>query len=381
MVNGMNEYPLMEEGRDAIPLFYPHVPSGAIQEVTETLEGRWIGQGPKVEEFEQQMANRFLTTETAVAVGSGTDALHLAYILAGIKSGDEVLAPVFTCTATNIPLLYLGANIRFVDVDPITLNLCLDDLRKKITPNTRAIVCVDYGGVPNHYKELRELASEYNIPIISDAAHSLGSVYQGKYACTWADFSIFSFQAIKTLTTGDGGMLIIKDSSLAEQARRIRWFGIDRQAKQGGIWENDITEIGFKYQMNDIAAGIGLAGLRELDAIIEHRQNLIRCYEKNLKQDRVSLVGFGSVEEGAVPWLATILVDSDRKGLMDLLRRFSIESAQVHYRNDRYKIFSNFKVSLPKMDEVEDKYLVLPLHTKISESDVLRVCEVVNRGW
>lgn len=381
MTNGMNEHPLMDEDVGSIPLFYPHIPAGATDQVIETLSGRWIGQGPKVEQFEREVATKFLTTEAAVAVGSGTDALHLAYVLAGIGEGDEVLVPTFTCTATNIPLLYLGARIKFLDIDPSTFNICLDDVRKKITNKTRAIVCVDYGGVPNRYEELRELADQRGIPIIADAAHSFGSVYKGEYACTWADFTIFSFQAIKTITTGDGGMLVIKDPRLLEKAKRIRWFGIDRAAKQGGVWENDITEIGFKYQMNDIAAGIGLAGLAELDHIISLRKALLDCYKQGLNSERVYMVGGDVVDKDTVPWLITITVDSDRIGLMNRLRDENIESAQVHYRNDRYSIFSPFKSPLPAMDLFEERYLVLPLHTRMSESDVYRICDVVNGGW
>lgn len=377
----MNEYPLLSE-TEGIPLFYPHVPKNAINEVADTLSGRWIGQGPKVEKFEKLFKKTFLAKHEALAVGSGTDALHLAYLLADISAGDEVVVPVFTCTATNIPLLYIGAKPVFADIDPETMNLSLPDVEKKITNRTKAIVCVDYGGVPNDYDALNKLCEKYNLKLISDGAHAIGTKYKGVNAAQLADFTIFSFQAIKTLTTGDGGLLAIKDCSLLEKAKRLRWFGIDRTAKQGGVWENDISEIGFKYQMNDISAAIGLAGLEEIESVITIRNSLFRYYEENIRTNRVKIVGKSQTKDYFnSAWLITLVVDTDRFGLMKKLREAGIESAQVHYRNDRYSIFGGRRSDLPLMDDLEDRYLVLPLHLRMSKETVVRICQIINAGW
>ncbi len=377
----MNEYPLLDE-KDGVPLFYPHIPKGAIEEVADTLSGRWIGQGPKVDKFEQLFKEKFLGSHEPLSVGSGTDALHLAYLLAGVEAGDEVIVPVFTCTATSIPLLYIGATPVFADIDQETMNLNVADVERKITPKTKAISCVDYGGVPNDYAALNALCKKHNLKLISDAAHSLGSQAEGTFACQLADFTIFSFQAIKTLTTGDGGLVAIKDGELLNLGKKLRWFGIDRAAKQGGIWENDIVDIGYKYQMNDIAAGIGLAGLRDIENVIAYRNSLFKVYEESLTSERVRIVG-KSTGDGYfnASWLLTIIVDSDRVGLMKKLREAGIESAQVHYRNDRYKIFGERRSDLPNMDALEDRYLVLPLHTKIGREHIERICAVINEGW
>jgi len=382
MKNSMNEFPLMSPD-EGVPLFYPHVPEGAVNEVMDTLQSRWIGQGPKVDLFEKKLKEKYLGDFSPLAVGSGTDALHLAYLLAGIKKGDEVLVPVFTCTATNIPLLYIGAKIVFVDIDPKTMNLCVKDLESKISERTKAVVCVDYGGVPCDYEQINKLCKKFNTLLIADAAHSIGSKYKGKYSGQLADFTIFSFQAIKTLTTGDGGLLIIKDPALMDKAKQLRWFGIDRCAKQKGIWENDIKEIGFKYQMNDISAAIGLAGMLEIDKVISYRNYLFKKYEECLSDcSHARLVGFSKTEDYFnSAWLATILVKSNRHDLMKKLRENKIESAQVHYRNDRYTIFSESKIPLPNMDALEDRYLVLPLHTKMNVDNVAKICQLVNSGW
>src|SRR5258708_33613697 len=167
----MNEMPVMLDG-EGIMLFYPHVPQSAIAEVTKVLQSRWIGQGPCVAQFEKEFGERFCGKCSPLAVGSGTDALHLAYLLAGLEPGDEVITPVFTCTATSIPFLYMGVKIRFADVDPETLNINVKHVRELINEKTRAIVCVHYGGLPCDMDELHALANEYQIPVIEDAAHA-----------------------------------------------------------------------------------------------------------------------------------------------------------------------------------------------------------------
>jgi len=365
-----------------IVLFHPHIPANAKKYVNQVLDSRWIGQGPMVEKFERQFEQQFGGNCSALAVGSGTDALHLAYILAGINEGDEVIAPVFTCTATNIPLLYLKAKIIFADVEKNTLNINIDHVKRLITPRTKAIICVHYGGLPCNMDELQELATQHNLKIIEDAAHALGATYKQKTIGAISDFTIFSFQAIKHITTGDGGMLLVKDKELVEKAKRIRWFGIDRSAKQKGIWDNDITEIGYKYQMNDIAAAMGLAGMEEFDSTLAYRKQLMNRYCNNLESfDRIRLVGMGYTDREHAAWMMTILAER-RLDLQNHLRSNGIESGQVHYRNDRYSIFGGIKEgAFPNMDKIENDYLVLPMHTKMNETDVDYICDVIKKGW
>ena len=375
--------PLMEEKQGNINIVYPFLGSKAIEYVTDTLKSRWIGQGPKVELFEQKFKERFCPNNEALTVGAGTDALHLSYILSDIKEGDEVICPLFTCTATNIPFLYMGAKIIFADVQPDTLNIDVEHVRELVNEKTKAIVCVHYGGLPCDMDELQSIADEWNIPIIEDAAHALGATYKGKNIGEISDYTMYSFQAIKHITTGDGGMLVIKDKEQVEKAKRIRWFGIDRNAKQKGIWENDITETGYKYQMTDIAASIGLAGLEEFDYVLEKRQSLFSLYEKELSTfSDVNIVGTNRNDRTHASWLFTVLVDN-RYELQRKLTDKGIESNQMHFRNDRYSIFKDSwkDKTFPNMDSIENKYLVLPLHHKMSQSDVIRVCSELKGGW
>jgi dTDP-4-amino-4,6-dideoxygalactose transaminase len=377
----MDKFPIMEDKQGNVVLFYPHIPAKAIEMVTKVLKSRWIGQGPLVDKFEREFAGRFTGQCPTLAVSSGTEALHLAYILAGVEEGDEVITPVFTCTATNVPLLYIGAKIVFADIQPDTLNVDPADIRRRITSKTKAIVCTPYGGLPCDMAELRAIADEHGLRLIEDAAHGLGATYRGQSVGGISDFTMFSFAAVKAITTGDGGMLAMRDASLLGKAQRLRSAGIDRKAKQSGVWQNDIFEVGYRYQMSDIAAAIGLAALEEFDRILVHRRALLEEYERGLTGiPGLELVGTRAKDRTHASWLCSVLVEK-RESLQTKLREHMIESSQVHYRNDRYSIFGGRRPDYPNMDAVEDKYLQIPLHPRMNAADVRRVCAVIRAGW
>ena len=373
------DYPLMKNNKGSVPLFYPYIPKNSAKSLQKVLKGRWIGQGPLVDKFESVFSKKFTNNLPCVAVGSGTDALHLAYLLAGIKKDDEVICPVFTCTATNIPLLYIGAKIKFADIDPKTFNISIDHVKKLVSKKTKAIVFVNYGGLPCDLTELNKIAKRYKIKLIQDAAQSLGNFYKNKPITQYSDFTIFSFQAIKHISSGDGGLLCFKEKKILKKAYRMRWFGIDRLKKQGGTWENDIKEIGYKYQMTDLGAAILLDALKEFSKIKQHRRKIFSIYEKNLKNNKKVKIVNSVGKFTHSNWLFTILVDK-KDLLQKKLRQSNIETNQVHFRNDRYSIFKKFvkNKKFPNMDSVEKKYLVLPVHTKMSFSDANYVVKKVN---
>jgi dTDP-4-amino-4,6-dideoxygalactose transaminase len=297
-----------------------------------------------------------------------------------------VLCPVFTCTATNIPLLYLKVKLVFVDVDPETLNISIPDLKNKISEKSRAIVVVNYGGLPADMDEINKIAKENSLIVINDNAHALGAKYKNQEIGLTSDFSMYSFQAIKHITTGDGGMIGLNSTQLEKKdlLKRVRWFGIDRQSKQNGIWENDIKEIGFKYQMTDLAASLGISALRSFESTITHRISLLKRYEELLQENSdVKIIAKSNSVSQHAAWLFTIRI-KNRRDLQKHLRENGIESNQVHFRNDKYSIFqsdSNAGSQFPNMDDIEDEYLVLPLHTKMDKGDVERVCHVISQGW
>ena len=374
------DFPLIKENKKTITQFYPHIPRTAVQAIKKVFAGRWIGQGPLVDKLEKIFSRRFANNMASIAVGSGTDALHLSYILANLKKGDEVICPVFTCTATNIPLLYFGAKIKFADIDPVTFNIDIVSVKKLITKKTKAIIFVNYGGLPCNISELVKLAKKNKITLIQDAAQSLDAKYKNKPITTYADFTIFSFQAIKQISSGDGGMLVIKNSKLVKKAKRIRWFGIDRLAKQGGTWENDIKEIGYKYQMTDIGAALLLESIKEFRKIKIHRKKIFEIYLKELSKNRnINIVNDENIK-GHAHWLFTILLNK-KDYLQKKLRQKVIETNQVHFRNDRYSIFKKFTKNkkFENMDAVEDKYLVLPIHTKMKINDAKYIADQINK--
>lgn len=316
--------------------------------------GTYIGEGPEVKAFEKEFSEKF-KFENVVAVNSGTAALELAYELAGIGRGDEVVTPVFPFVGTNIPLVRRGAHIVFVDVDE-DLNVNIEDVRKKITSKTKALVFVHFAGNNRGLKEMRQLADLYNIPLIEDAAQALGSPEWGS-----GDFVCVSLQAIKTLTSGDGGFLICKDIDLSRKARRLRWFGFDREVHQK-TGDSDITEAGYKYHMNDITATIGRGNLKEIDKILAHRRRLVDAYQ------------LGGIKHAYI-WLAFMLSDQ-REELRAFLKEHGIDTGIHHFRNDRYSLFGG-RQKLPVMDRLEDKYIILPLHMGMNVGDVKRICGLV----
>ena len=353
-----------------IPLFWPTI---FREEWGKALDGvfqtRWIGQGPQVDAFEDAFAAKF-DFPFCLALNSCTSALALAYHLVGLRPGDIVLTPVLTCTATNIPLLHLGADIRFVDIDPWTLTMDLEDFRRKCTEEVAAVVVVTLGGVPCA-PEIYKIAASMDIPVIVDAAQSLGvGMPHGDLVC-------YSFQAIKHFTTGDGGMLCLHDFELYERAKKLRWFGIDREAKKKADWmcianhqmTMDIEEPGFKMHMNDIAATMGLVGLLHSDELLLQRHELVSHYVDALSS-RIECVYGGSY------WLFGILT-SYRDGLAVALRAQDIECDLVHLRNDIFRAFGGTRQDLPNMNRLEGRYLYLPLHTNLTIADVERTTKCV----
>lgn len=375
------ELPIMPDKNKGVTLFYPYISKKSANNLKKRLNTRWIGQGPMVDKFEEKFKSIFAKNYSVIATGSGTDSLHLAYILAGIKKGDEVITPVFTCTATNIPLLYIGAKIKFADVDINTMNISVESIKRLISKKTKAIVVVPYGGLPCDMDEIKEIAKKYKIPIIEDAAHALGAKYNNKPIGAISDFTTFSFQAIKHFTTGDGGMLTIKNKKLEAKAKRIRWFGIDREKKQSGTWANDVTEIGYKYQMTDIGATLGYDSLFEFKKILNHRKRVYNIYLKELsKNSKIKCVHDYDKRKLHGCWLFTILLDK-KDHLQKKLREHYIETNQVHFRNDKYSIFKKFikNQKFKNMDYLENRYLVLPIHHKVSVKDAKYICKLINK--
>lgn len=349
-----------------IPLFWPFVPKKDImREISNTLNGRWLGQGPKVDLFEKKIGEKW-GYAYPLFMNSGTSALEMAYHLIGLKKGDEVIVPILDCTAGQMGLLRRGVKIVFADVDD-NLNIDPEDVKRKITKKTRAIVGVHLGGI--HFdKKLYKVVR--GIPLIVDSAQY--------HAPTKGDYICYSFQAIKHITTCDGGLLVLNNKKEYERVKKLRWFGIDRTLKEKHnyqAWERremtfDIEEAGYKMQPTDIDACFGLAALPHLDRVIEYRQKLVALYKKLLPKEMVVIAG-------ETCWLMGIVVPS-RDELAEYLTSLGIDNNLVHLRNDIFRVFGGKRLNLPWMNYVENYYLYLPLNMKVSEKDVRFICKHIN---
>ena len=270
--------------RHTLPYGRQIVDEDDIKEVIEVLRSDWLTTGPKVEEFEESFAH-FVGAGHAVAVSSGTAALHCATYALGIGLGDEVIVPPMTFAATANCVVYQGGSPVFVDVDPGALLLDPVQAKRKLTPRTKAIIAVDYAGQPCDYDVLRSLAEPYGIPIVADACHSLGAVYKGRNVGTLADLTCFSFHPVKHITTGEGGMVVTDNPDLAERMRCFRNHGITSSQRQRELrcsWFYEMEELGFNYRITDFQCALGISQLRKLPGWLKRRRDLAAKYDEAL---------------------------------------------------------------------------------------------------
>jgi len=362
-----------------INLFHPFIPEDAIKEVAEILKGRWIGQGPRVDAVEKKFGEKF-KINYPVTVHAGTAALHLALRLAGLEEGDEVISTPMTCTATNIPVLYSKSKVVFADVQEGGMNIDPEDIKRKITPKTKAIMVVHWAGYPCDMAEINAIAKEHNLKVIEDAAHAVGASYQGRPIGSIGDYTCFSFQAIKQITSVDGGMLSVKNEDDYKRAKLLRWYGIDRDFKGDIYWKYQITEIGYKYHMNDVAATILDKQLDIIDNILRRRKEIAERYLRELKGvPGVTLLERKSDRESG-NWLFSLYVDR-RDDFQKKLAENEIESHMVHVRNDICPIFGGQRQDLPVMNKIESRYVSIPLHNHLTDADVDKIIKTIKSGW
>lgn len=381
--------------KDPIRLFKVRMADQACDDVAQVLRSGYIGEGPKVKEFEARMQKLLAPTDDllhryVVATNSATSAEHLAYHM--IKTdeglpGNEVLTTPLTCTATNWPILANGFDIKWVDVDHTTMNINLNDLARKITRNTAAIQVVHWGGYPvdmPRLEEIREDAYErlgVYPTIIQDCAHALGSTLRGEPLTKWGDVATYSFQAIKHLTCGDGGALVTAHEGDWERAKLLRWYGIDREGPRGDFrCEADISEWGFKFHMNDISATIGLANLSLLDDTIAKHKDNGAFYNRELSNiEGVKLLdevqGFDSAY-----WIYTIRVQR-RAEFMSMMNDKGIDVSCVHARNDKHTCVKQYKALLPTLDIVSEDVVCIPIGWWITEEERQYIVDCIKAGW
>ena len=371
--------------RDLIPYGRQEIDEDDIAAVVEVLRGDWLTTGPAVGRFESAFAE-LVGAEHAVAVTNGTAALHLAMLAAGIGPGDEVIVPTFTFAASANAGRYVGADVVFADVLPDTLGVDVSHVEALITPRTRALVVVDYAGIPCDLDEVMALAERHGLTVIEDACHAVGASYRGHPIGSIAHLSTFSFHPVKHLTTGEGGMVTTADPLLDRRLRRLRNHGIDsdfRQREQAGTWEYDAVELGFNYRLSDINAALGASQVRKVPAWVEHRRHLANRYRELLRELPVTMLT--EPEHVRASWhLFPILIDAtdtapSRADVFTTLRAAGI-GVNVHYRPlHLHTTFAHVgaKNDFPVAEQSYARLLSLPMWHGLSEDDQDRVIEVL----
>jgi perosamine synthetase len=362
--------------------FNTYISEKSITLVNEVLRSGFISAGRMADRFERELLKQ-VGLINPVTVNSGTSALYLALALSGVGPGDEVIIPPQTFIATGFAVLMHHARPVFADIQYETGNIDPESIREKITERTKAIIPVHWGGYPCDLDEINGIAREYNLVVIEDAAHALGATYKGKPIGSVSRFTTFSFQAIKHLTTGDGGALCCLYDDDYIEAKKRRWFDIDRQGSKPSILGErlyDATHVGYKLHMNDIAAAIGLGNLEDLHVNLKRRCEIAAYYRSELSDvPGLQLLNYKKDRESAY-WLFTLLVER-RTDFIKKLKESGIPASVVHLRIDRNSIFGGITPGLVKQEKFNEDQVSIPVHSKLSDREVESIIKNIKNGW
>jgi dTDP-4-amino-4,6-dideoxy-D-glucose/dTDP-4-amino-2,4-dideoxy-beta-L-xylose transaminase len=371
-----------------IPLFKVAMDEGVCEPVARTLMSGYVGEGPKVKEFETLLGG-YLGNNLCLATNSCTSAIQLGLRLMketrGDPGRDEILTTPLTCLATNMPILAEGLRPRWVDVDPKTLNVNIDDLKAKTSKKTLGIVVVHWGGVPVDLDAVASVqqhcvdAHGLNPFVLEDCAHALGAEYKSRRLGTHANLCAFSFQAIKHLTTGDGGLLACPSWQTYDTARKLRWFGLDRNASSYYRCEQTVELWGYKAAMNDIAATVGLNNFPLFQTNLARHRDNADWLRKELPKLGVVAQSDGWWARSA-DWVFTVLVPR-RDDFIAAMNDRGVAASRVHDRNDRQPCFAEFAASLPGTDAACEQMACLPCGWWVSAEDRAYIAECVGKGW
>lgn len=343
-----------------------------IPQLERVLYSGMIGEGDEVYAFEQEFANLF-NLPNSLAMSSGTAALHIAFLSCGVQPGDDVITTSMTAEPTNTTILNIGANPIFADVDPLTGNLDPISVENCITPATKAICVVHYAGYPADLIALRKIADRHNIALIEDCAHALGAREAGVAIGTIGDAAIFSFQAIKHMTTVDGGMLTLRNPNMLDAARKLRWFGLSKGVARTKV---DIKIAGFKYNMNNIAATFGRAQLSLIeDAIDRHIENG-KFFDREFSQINGVTPAHVRAESNPSYWLYTLLCD-DSASIEKALHDKGIVASKLHRPNHLHSVFSPYRSDMPNLDKFYHNLLHIPCGWWVTHQDRKKIVSIV----
>ncbi len=367
-----------------IPYGKQWIDASDIKAVVEVLKSGWLTQGPKVEEFEKAVA-KYCNAKFGVAFSSGTAALHAAYFVLGIKKGDEVITTPLTFAATANAVVYCGGKPVFADIKPDTLNIDPAKIEEKINPKTKAIAIVDFAGQPADFDAIKKIADKHSLPLVEDAAHALGSEYKGKKVGSLADLTVLSFHPVKTITTGEGGMVLTNNEDLYLKMKIFRHHGIVKKP-ENGPWYYEIEELGYNYRLSDIHCALGLSQFKKINKFIAKRREIVKKYNTAFKNTNEIITPFEEKFAKTAWHIYVIQLDLNklkktRKEIFEMLAQKGIK-CQVHYmpvhlhpfykKNFEYK-----KGDFPVAENYYNRAITLPLFPKMTNQEVDYVIKTV----
>lgn len=354
-----------------------YIPENAGEEVTKTLKSTWINTGKKEAEFREKICDKF-KAPYAVACTNGTTALKVAMKALGVAYGDEVVTTPFTFIATNTAILEMGAKPVFADIQYDTLNIDPRSVEQKITSKTKAIICVHYAGNPVDLDELRAVGNKHNLPIIEDSAHAMTTEYKGNPIGSTGDIATFSFQCVKIVTCGDGGVITTTRKDLYEELKRTTWYGIDREAKKTDKLDplpQNIGKLGFKANMNDIIATLGCVAIDNIDVPLSRRKEIGALYRKELSNlDKVRLIDY---KNHWTPNYQIFPIHVQNRSLFaEYMWNKGIQCNVNNRRNDKYAIFGGL-CYLPATQKCDEDVILLPIHFNLTDAQVEKIIDAV----
>lgn len=361
-----------------IPIVKPFLPNEAvlIAPLKQILYSGYIAEGDATYEFEEKLSH-LLDNPYCVSLNSGTAALHIALMLIGVGKDDEVISTALTAEPTNTTIALTGAKVVFADVEYGTGLISPDSIEANINDQTKAIMVVHYAGMVCDMDRINEISKKYNIPVIEDAAHAFLAKYKNKYVGSNSPYTCFSFQAIKHLTTIDGGLLCLKNEEEYQRAKRLRWFGLDKKVPR---LESNISEAGYKYHMNNVNATIGLVQLQFLDRNVLKYIDNGKFFDENLVN--ISGLTLTPYHENTDPsyWLYTMKVER-REDFIKMMAEHGIAASPLHLRNDRHGVFDAQNTRLPNLDKFYNEFVHIPCGWWVTEETRNMIVKVIKKGW
>lgn len=371
-------------GRKMIPYGRQTIEEDDIQAVVDVLRSDYLTTGPKIAEFEKMVAD-YVGAKYAVAISNGTSALHAACFAAGIQPGDEVITTPLTFAASANCVLYCGGTPVFADVDPKTYNIDPEDIRRKITDKTKAIIAVHLAGQPCDMDEIHKIAKEHDLLVIEDGAHALGSVYKGKKVGTLSDMTTFSFHPVKPITTGEGGMIVTDNEQFYQKMMLFRSHGITREenlmTRNDGPWFYQQLDLGYNYRITDIQCALGCSQMKKLDRFLARRKQIVACYNEAFA-DCENIITPYQLPETESGWHLYIVQvkNCDRRKVFEALREQGI-AVNVHYipvyMHPYYQEHGYKDVHCKNAEEIYSHIITLPLYPALTEEQQKFVIEKI----